>query len=45
MDYPDLNRETVELIHEIEIEIRRRPVEEQYPEIWKPLKSAGKIQI
>lgn len=38
-DHPDLNRETIELMHAIEIEIRRRPLDEQYPELWNPLKS------
>ena len=32
-DHPDLNRETIELMHAIEIEIRRRPLDEQYPEL------------
>ena len=41
MDYPDLNRETVQLLHAIEFEIRRRPFDEQYPEIWVPLKAAN----
>jgi hypothetical protein len=41
MDYPDLNRETIELMHAIEFEIRRRPLDEQYPEMWNPLKSAN----
>ena len=41
MDYPDLNRETVQLLHAIAFEIRRRPFDEQYPEIWVPLKAAN----
>ena len=41
MDYPDLNRDTVQLLHAIEFEIRRRPFDEQYPEIWVPLKAAN----
>ena len=41
MDNHDLNRDTVQLIHAIEFEIRRRPFDEQYPEIWGPLKAAN----
>ena len=41
INYPDLNSETIELMLAIEFEIRRRPLDEQYPEIWNPLKSAN----
>ena len=42
-DHPDLNSETIELMHAIESEIRRRPLHEQYPEteMWNPLKSVN----
>ena len=36
----DINKQTVDM-QAIEFEIRRRPFEEQYPEIWGPLKHAN----
>ena len=41
MEHPELNMETMELMHAIEFEIRRRPLQEQYPEMWEPLKHAN----
>ena len=40
-NHPALNTEMVELMHAVELEIRRRPLQEQYPELWEPLKSAN----
>jgi len=42
MSNPELNKETTDLLFAIELEIRRRPSREQYPEIWEPLVSAIK---
>ena len=41
MDNADFNCETIELMDAIEFEIRRRPLDEQYPEMWNPLKAAN----
>jgi hypothetical protein len=42
MSNPELNKDTTDLLLAIELEIRRRPSREQYPEIWEPLVSANK---
>jgi hypothetical protein len=41
MDNPDLNHQTVDIMHAIEVDIRRRSFREQYPEVWEPLIQAN----
>ena len=40
MTNPELNKEITDRSFAIELEIRRRPSQAQYPEMWEPLISA-----